>query len=112
MRDNVAVLWKRGEFDVLNHKMLWFKGKNWQKNQPIFALFYRCTGVKNDFDEDLEKNNREEKRISAEEQITKYRAEHQRKNMGDAGKEKFELTMLDEFVVLLTCARIDRNIVP
>ena len=32
--------------------------------------------------------------------------------MGDAGKEKFELTMLDEFVVLLTCARIDRNIVP
>lgn len=32
--------------------------------------------------------------------------------MEDAGKEKFELVMLDEYMVLFTCARIDRNTVP
>ena len=32
--------------------------------------------------------------------------------MEDAGKEKFELILLDEYVVLFTCARIDKNTVP
>lgn len=32
--------------------------------------------------------------------------------MKDAGKEKFELAMLDEYVVLFTCSRIDRDTVP
>ncbi len=27
--NNDAVLWKREELDGINHKMLWFEGKNW-----------------------------------------------------------------------------------
>ena len=37
-----AVLWKREELDGLNHNILWFEGKNWSENRPVFARFFSC----------------------------------------------------------------------
>ena len=65
-------MWKNDEIDTLNHNVLWFEGKNWRKNQPIFALFYRCIGVKNGFGEDLEKNGRQKRRVWGKGSVAKY----------------------------------------
>lgn len=35
-----AVLWKREEIGEFNHKMLWFEGKKWDENRPVFARFF------------------------------------------------------------------------
>ena len=37
--DSDAELWKSEEFAGLDHKMSWFKGKNWAKKRPVFVLF-------------------------------------------------------------------------
>ncbi len=51
--DNDAVLWKIRKIGMLDHKMLWFEGKNWSKNDQFlpyfFPRFYRCIEAKRDF---------------------------------------------------------------
>ena len=52
MYNNDAVLWKKEEFAGLDHKMLWFEGKNWDENDQFlpnfFGWFYRCIGIFSD----------------------------------------------------------------
>ena len=40
MCNNDAVLWKRQEKVGFDHKMLWFEGKKWDENRPVFARFF------------------------------------------------------------------------
>lgn len=54
----------------------------------FFARFYRCIGVKNGFEEDLEENDRVERRIGVGELITEYKVRCRRKKNGKCRKRK------------------------